>query len=60
MVAHELFYGAFKSQRAETNVAIVDSLQFEVLEFDKEDARRAGQVRAYLALRDHPSALTTA
>lgn len=51
IVAHELFYGAFKSQRAESNVAIVDSLQFEVLEFDKEDARRAGQVRAYLALK---------
>ena len=54
IVAHELFYGAFKSQRAEFNVAIVDSLQFEVLEFDKEDARRAGQVRAYLALKEPP------
>lgn len=54
IVAHELFYGAFKSQRAESNVAIVDSLQFEVLEFDKEDARRAGQIRAYLALNGSP------
>ena len=43
IVAHELFYGAFKSQRAESNITIVDSLQFEVLEFDKEDARRAGR-----------------
>ena len=54
IVAHELFYGAFKSQRAASNVAIVDSLQFEVLEYDKEDARRAGQVRAYLALKGTP------
>ncbi len=54
MVAHGLFYGAFMSQHAETNVAIVDSLQFEVLEFDKEDARRAGQVRAYQALKGTP------
>lgn len=54
IVAHELFYGAFKSQRAESNLAIVDSLQFEVLEFDKEDARRAGHVRAYLALAGTP------
>jgi tRNA(fMet)-specific endonuclease VapC len=54
IVAHELFYGAFKSQRAERNVALVDSLQFEVLEFDKEDARQAGQVRAYLALNGTP------
>lgn len=54
IVAHELFYGAFKSQRAASNVALVDSLQFEVLEFDKEDARRAGQVRACLALKGTP------
>lgn len=54
IVAHELFYGAFKSRRAEHNVALVDSLQFEVLEFDKEDARQAGQVRAILALKGTP------
>lgn len=54
IVAHELFYGAFKSQRAEHNVTLVDSLQFEVLEFDKEDARQAGQVRACLALKGTP------
>lgn len=54
VVAHELFYGAFKSQRTERNVALVDSLQFEVLEFDKEDARQAGHIRAYLALKGTP------
>ncbi len=49
IVAHELFYGAFKSRRAAQNLAVVDSLQFVVLEFDKEDARQSGEIRALLA-----------
>jgi tRNA(fMet)-specific endonuclease VapC len=51
IVAHELFYGAFKSQRASRNVALVDALQFPVMEFGKEDARQAGEIRAILAAR---------
>lgn len=54
IVAHELYYGAFKSQRAERNVALVDALQFEVVEFDHEDARHAGEIRAFLATRGTP------
>lgn len=54
IVSHELFYGAFKSQRQEHNVGIVDSLLFEVLEFDKEDARKAGELRAMLAKQGTP------
>lgn len=54
IVAHELFYGAFKSRRKEHNVALVDSLQFEVLEFDQEDARQAGEIHATLALGGTP------
>lgn len=54
IIAHELFYGAFKSKRADQNVALIDSLEFEVLEFDKEDARHAGQIRAILALKGKP------
>ena len=49
IVAHELYYGAFKSRRSEENVALVDKLRFPVLEFDREDARRAGEIRASLA-----------
>ncbi len=49
IVAHELFYDAFKSQRADRNVALVDALRFGVLDFDREDARRSGQIRALLA-----------
>jgi tRNA(fMet)-specific endonuclease VapC len=54
IVAHELFYGAFKSGRAVQNVALVDALRFAVLEFDKEDARQAGKIRALLASRGMP------
>jgi tRNA(fMet)-specific endonuclease VapC len=54
IVAHELFYGAFKSRRATQNVALIDTLQFAVLEFDKEDARQAGKVRALLASKGMP------
>ena len=48
VVSHELFYGAFKSQRVERNVALVDNLQFKVVDFDKEDSRHAGAIRAAL------------
>jgi len=54
IVFHELFYGAFKSQRASQNAALLDALQFEVLAFDKEDARQAGAVRALLGTKGTP------
>ena len=54
IVAHELYYGAFKSKRTASNVARVDALQFEILEFDHEDAKQAGEVRALLAGRGTP------
>lgn len=54
IVIHELYYGAFKSQRADKNVARVDALQFPVLEFDQEDARHAGEIRAHLASKGTP------
>lgn len=54
VVVHELYYGAFKSQRVEKNVARVDGLQFPVLEFDQEDARQAAAIRADLASKGTP------
>ena len=54
IVVHELFYGAFNSRRTKQNVALIDSLQFAVLEFDKQDARHVGEVRALLASRGTP------
>ena len=54
IVSYELFYGAFKSQRTKRNVALVDCLQFEVLEFVKEDSRFAGEIRAQLTKQGTP------
>lgn len=49
IVAHELFYGAYRSRRRADNLARLDALRFPILEFDGEDARRAGELRAALA-----------
>jgi tRNA(fMet)-specific endonuclease VapC len=54
IVAHELFYGAYKGQRTPENLARIEALAFEVLEFDREDARAAGELRARLALAGTP------
>jgi len=54
VAAHELFYGGFKSRRTDEHLARLDALQIEVLEFDKEDARRSGEVRARLAVGGTP------
>lgn len=54
IVAHELFYGAYRGQRQADNLARVDALQFEVLDFDAADARRAGELRAALAVKGTP------
>ena len=54
LVAHELYYGAYKSMRQQHNTAKVDGLPFEVLAFDKEDACKAGEIRAILALAGTP------
>lgn len=51
---HELYYGAFRSQRREQNVDLIAGLRFEVLEFDGEDGRHAGEIRAMLAKRGTP------
>jgi tRNA(fMet)-specific endonuclease VapC len=54
IVMHELYCGAFSSRRAAQNAALIDDLQFVVLDFDKEDARQAGEVRAMLASKGTP------
>src|SRR5690606_32213932 len=48
IVAHELYYGAFRGRRVEENLARVDALQFARLDFDGDDARCAGEIRAAL------------
>jgi tRNA(fMet)-specific endonuclease VapC len=48
---HELYYGAFRSQRIERNLEVVDGLLLDVIQFDRDDARESGAVRAELAAR---------
>jgi tRNA(fMet)-specific endonuclease VapC len=54
IVLHELYYGAKKSQRKAENLTRIEALQFPVLEFDREDARHAGEIRATLATLGTP------
>ncbi len=49
IVAHELYYGAYKGRRTSQNLARVAALRFEIMDFDHEDARAAGELRAMLA-----------
>jgi tRNA(fMet)-specific endonuclease VapC len=48
IVICELYYGAFISQRAEENRLRVEALPFTVLDFNREDARVAAQIRLQL------------
>lgn len=45
LVAHELYYGAFKSRR---ELMRIDALRFYILDFDRDDARHSGEIRAHL------------
>ena len=54
IVAHELFYGAYKAQQTANNLARVEGLHFEVVDFDREDARQSGEIRAKLAASGTP------
>lgn len=54
VVMHELYYGAYKSRRRQRNLKLVDALLLHVLSFDREDARRAGEIRAQLASAGTP------
>jgi tRNA(fMet)-specific endonuclease VapC len=54
IVAHELFFGAFHSARVDSNLAVIDGLHFESIEYNKDDAREAGQIRAFLRSQGTP------
>lgn len=51
---HELYFGAYNSQRTRQNLEVVDRLQFQVLELSLEDARAAGRVRAQMKAAGTP------
>lgn len=50
IVSHELYFGAYKSQKVSFNLETIRLLlnDFVVLPFDEEDSRQAGEVRAAL------------
>jgi tRNA(fMet)-specific endonuclease VapC len=54
IVLHELYFGAYKSQRVERNLSAVDGLLFQVLDFSPEDAREAGRIRAEVTRQGQP------
>lgn len=54
IVAFELYYGAHNSQRRVENLARLDHLRLEVLPFDLEDARHAGEIRMVLKAAGTP------
>jgi tRNA(fMet)-specific endonuclease VapC len=51
IVVHELYFGAYKSQRVAFNLETLRLLfaDFVVVELDREDARAAGEIRAEMA-----------
>src|SRR5690554_2691837 len=53
IVAHELWYGAYRSQKISFNLETLRLLftDFMIFDMDREDARAAGDVRAELARR---------
>ncbi len=54
ITTHELYFGAFKSQRTAYNLDRIEASQFEVVGFDQEDSRQAGAIRAMLAAAGTP------
>ncbi|MGO4832847.1 type II toxin-antitoxin system VapC family toxin [Rhizobiaceae sp. 2RAB30] len=56
IVAHELYFGAYRSQKVDFNLETLRLLfaDIEILDFDRGDARAAGEIRAELARRGRP------
>jgi tRNA(fMet)-specific endonuclease VapC len=54
VVAHEHYFGIFRSCRTADNLARFDALQFELVSFDREDGRQAAAIRAELAASSSP------
>lgn len=56
VVAHELYFGAYRSQRIAFNLETLRLLFVDlvILDLDREDARTAGEIRATLARQGTP------
>jgi tRNA(fMet)-specific endonuclease VapC len=53
IVAHELYFGAYKSTKVSSNLETLRLLMadFPIIGFDQEDARTSGEIRATLAAK---------
>ncbi|UWU95192.1 type II toxin-antitoxin system VapC family toxin [Bradyrhizobium sp. CB1015] len=56
IVAHELYFGAYRSQKIEFNLETLRLVftDLDIVDLDQEDARAAGEIRAELARRSTP------
>lgn len=56
VVAHELYYGAYRSQKVAFNLETLRLLfaDLAILDLDRDDARVAGEIRADLARQGTP------
>ena len=56
IVAHELYFGAYRSRKIEFNLETLRLLfaDLVVLDLDREDARTAGEIRAVLSRQGTP------
>lgn len=56
IVLHELYYGAYRSQRVEFNLESIRLLtqDFPLVAFDRDDAQIAGEIRAALTTLGTP------
>ncbi|WP_299841330.1 type II toxin-antitoxin system VapC family toxin [uncultured Jannaschia sp.] len=54
IVMHELRYGASQSTRPGETHARLDAMRFEIVPFDADDARQAGEIRAVLGRAGTP------
>lgn len=56
IVTHELYYGAYRSQKVAFNLETLRLLfaDLAILDLDREDARVAGEIRANLARQGTP------
>jgi tRNA(fMet)-specific endonuclease VapC len=54
IVAHELYFGAYESQRVVENLERLGMIRLETVALDREDAVAAGKIRAALAKAGTP------
>jgi tRNA(fMet)-specific endonuclease VapC len=54
IVMYELYFGAFKGRLTASTIESIDALTFETIDFNGEDAKAAGEIRAVLAAAGTP------